>query len=162
MVSNSDSSSKAKKFAQKQFENFARDKGMEMADNAIKSVSKKVQSKIFSKDFQPEIDTTPDDNFFDVNAGAVTNNKVWLAHKVYGLATDVKKFAAGEISTSIFVESMVEKVSGFVAKAVSGITVFVFDIGITLLWHLFRFPANGLEKQPELWQAKFSARFLVL
>lgn len=35
MASNFDSS-KAKKFAQKQFENFARNKEMEMVDNAIK------------------------------------------------------------------------------------------------------------------------------
>lgn len=70
-----------KKFVPKQFENFARNKGMEMADNAIKSVSRKVQDRFFAKDFQPEIDATSDNGIFDLAVDSTTINKVWLLIK---------------------------------------------------------------------------------
>lgn len=46
-------------------------------------VSRKVQYRFFAKDFQPEIDATPDDGIFDLAVDSTTSNKVWLADKAY-------------------------------------------------------------------------------
>lgn len=92
-------------------------------------VSRKVQDRFFAKDFQPEIDATPDNGIFDLAVDSTTSSKVWFADKAYGMAIDIKNFVNSNISESVFVESMVEKVFGFVSKAVIVVTVCALGVG---------------------------------
>ncbi len=121
--------SKAKKFAQDQFSSWSRNQGIEIADQTIKAVSTKVQSKFSSGDLSnidkisPDVDNFSDKDILDVTEDSITSNNVWLVDKAVSIYGDVKKFVSGDIQKSAFIESMVNHVSGFVSKAVKGVTI---------------------------------------
>ena len=122
------SKSKVKKFAQEQFFSWAHNQELELADQTIKAVSKKVKAKFSSDDLKninaTDADNFSDDGILDVSENSITSNNVWLAEKVVNIGADIKNFVAGKIPKSVFIESMANNVSGFVSKIVKGITIF--------------------------------------
>lgn len=120
---------KAKKLGREQFESYAYNQGLNVMDEAMKSVVSDVKRKFSSGEITVvEAEDFSDGDIIDIAADSTTSNTLWLVDKFHGFTSDVWKFARGDMATSAFVESTVEKVSGFVAKAVKGVAIVTFGV----------------------------------
>ena len=121
-----------------------------MADQTIKSVTKDLQEKIFSKNSKdktlPEIDNVTDlENISDVDItdiaiGSTTDNSLWLLDKSLEIASTFKDFINGKISRADCTEKLVTTASAFVGKIVKGVTIVALGVGNFITLGFFPIP----------------------
>lgn len=130
---------KTQQFAKKQFETFAYNQGLQMADETMKSIVKNVQDNFFSKNPNSDILSEANDvtNFgigseadiAEIAFDSTTDNSVWLLDKGRDIALTINDFVNGKISKADCTEKLVTTASSFVGKMVKGVTIVTLGIG---------------------------------
>ena len=141
---------KTQQFAKKQFDSWAYNQGLNMADQTIKSVAKDVQEKIFSKnssvdtlpviDIETDLENISDANITDIVLDSTTNNSLWLVDKGSEIALTFKDLIDGKISRADCIEKIVKTASAFIGKIVKGVTIVALGVGNFITLGFFPIP----------------------